>query len=373
MKYHIQFIVSMITIQIVLVNSSHEPSDNVVKGFKLSGWICSKSVPQMCLKNKMINPMDFKTTVEICQSKTMWEDGYQEDGMSLFTMMVSKSELEKCNDVFKKFLLTQLVTDSFDQYNQKLSIDNNNINIMSDSLSKMNFDFSFSNVGKLGSLSASYDMIPSVGGVIGESICGNADLKSWSFSDVDCKLSTCGNIHVGINGDLNMKKDYSGDSTSMSISIGAITIGVSFSISDSKLVLSKPTIQLCWDVWSMNWFKMIKEFMSTSKIGVTLQKILLTLIKIKDEVSAMRTMVDQKNKIMEVLKLLNAGANVCKAKFYKPKDLIIERSNNILNAGDSLKNTVLELLELAVKTIKSNVSLNKHKKNNKILSPLLAI
>lgn len=345
-------------------------NDDVAKGFKLSGWICSSSVPQMCLKNKIVTPMDFKTAIEVCQNKIMWDGEALTDGISLFTLMVTKSELDKCNEVFKKFLLGQLVIDSFEQYSQSLTVNPRESDEFSKALAKMNFDFSFSNVGKLGLLSASYDLIPSVHGVIGESICGNVDLKSWSLTDADCKLSTCGNIHVGLDGDLNMKKDYSGDSTSISISIGAVTIGVSFSISESKLILRKPTIQVCWDVWSLNWFNMIKEFMNTNRIGLVVKKIFQVIVDNKGTIENVKTISDQKSKIMELLKMTNVGANVCKAKFYTPKDLIKERSNNLLIAGDSLKDTVIDLMKLAMKTIRANLSMGKKYKRIGRINPI---
>jgi len=356
--------------KIIDTKSMDIANDDIAKGFKMSGWICSSGVPQMCLKNKVVTPMDFKTTIEVCQNKIMWDGEPLVDGVSLFTFMVTKSELDKCNEIFRKILLNQLVIDSFEQYSQSLITDSKDSDELTKTLSKMNLDFSFSNVGKLGLLSASYDFIPSVNGVIGESVCGNADLKSWSLSDVDCKLSTCGNVHVGLDGDLNLKKDYAGDSTSISISIGALTIGVSFSISESKLVLRKPTIQVCWDVLSLNWFKVIKEFLNTNKMGLVFKKIFKVIIDNKDAINTAKTVSDQKSKLMDLLKMTNAGANVCKAKFHKPKDLIIERSNNILIAGDSLKDTVIDLMKLAVSTIRANLSMKK--KNGKMdkLTPM---
>lgn len=352
-------------------------ADNIVKSYVDTNWICTTRVPQFCLKNKVVNPIEFDKMMGACSNKNMlWDESAPTNlvnGVSLFTVMVTKDELVKCTKSFQNFLLTQLVIDDYNKYLNSIVVSTKEPDDFITTISNMKVDFSHSGIGKVGPISVSYDVARSTPGRIGQSVCGNADLKSWSLTDADCKFSICGNIHIGMDGKYHMLTDYPGDSTSISVSFGLWTIGVSFSISDSKLVLRKPTIQICWDVWSLNWFKVLAQFLDSGKMGAMIKKIFQAIFENRDNINKLATVSDQKKLLQDILKMSNAGANVCKAKLYTPEELWDENKNKIMRLDESLSSGVLNLIDLAVKTFRSSlsrVSPNKMKKA-KSLNPVV--
>lgn len=347
--------------------TSIELSDELIK----NNLGCAVGIPSVCLQKKIVSIMNEKTFkskmysgVDICQDRNLWASDKdiwdyrpddvktQKDGKTIdayvLAFLTSLEQLKECN----KYMLRQELagywlksfSESYDQTEK----------VLQDSkldLSSVKTDYSVTQIAKISTKSVAYDTLISVPGKMGETICDNADTTTWQWANFDVKLQICGNIHLGLKGQLDMSKDYNGTSRAFSLSMGPISLSVQWPIKsgdgifDEVVDLDKPTFQICWDAWSISQFTKLKSLANVGKI----RKMMRVLI------GAMRV---GKN-VASIQKLLpSVGTSRCVAKLDTYLDFIIKRPTP-LHGMMVYNHLVISTIHSLIKSVmEENVSSN---------------
>lgn len=305
-------------------------SDEIADMQKSAGFICAVGMPSACIKGgKYLDKVPYKGStysfMDVCQNRKLWVSDADLDeykpaesdppGQVVLSFLIVKAELYDCLERMKS---RQKMVDNIMIVIDKSNSETETAISNAKSFTSMKSDYSFTQVAKVGLPSVGYDTIPSIKGKIGETICDNIGLASWQWTNFDFKLQVCGNIHLGIEGKLDLNKDYEGKSRSFSLSIGPISLAIQYSIKEDSPTIfgevvhvDKPTIQVCWDAWSLAGFTKLKSLANYGKIR-RFFKIMLGI---------MRTGKD----LAKLQKTFDLATSKCESKLYTYSDLILNR------------------------------------------------